>query len=176
MGRDKRNEQRHEHFTTMVRNTMEAPAWRALSPTSQSLYVWVRLEWRGPKANNNGKIRLSVRQAAERMGVKSLNTISRAFHDLQAKGFLVVREHAVLGTQGEAKSPAFELTELPLPNAESNQGQRLYRNWREGHDFPVIRAVAHNPTGRGPKLESCRKNEDGAVSKIATFPRRPSQK
>ena len=69
MGRDKRNEHRAEHFTKLVRNTMETPAWRALRPTAQALYPWLKLEWRGPQNNNNGNIRLSVRQAADRLGV-----------------------------------------------------------------------------------------------------------
>ena len=70
MGRDRRNEKRAEHFAQMIRTTMEAPAWRALSTTAQALYPWIKLEWRGPKANNNGKIRLSVRDAARRLGVE----------------------------------------------------------------------------------------------------------
>ena len=55
MGRDKRNEQRTEHFTKLVRNMMETPAWRALSPMAQALYPWLRLEWRGVNFNNNGQ-------------------------------------------------------------------------------------------------------------------------
>lgn len=48
MGRDKRNENKGEHCTKMIRNVMETPAWRALSPTAQSLYLWIKLEWKGP--------------------------------------------------------------------------------------------------------------------------------
>jgi len=147
MGRDKRNERGAEHFTKMLRNTMETEAWRALGSVAQALYVWIKLEWRGPQANNNGKIRLSVRQAAEKLGV-TRNTAARAFHDLQAKGFLVVCEAAQLGLAAEAKSPAFEITELPLPHATKPDGQKLYLQWRPGKDFPVQKAAIHNPTGR----------------------------
>ncbi|MBU3259308.1 hypothetical protein KPG71_04695 [Roseovarius sp. PS-C2] len=150
MGRDKRNERQVEHFTKLVRNMMETPAWRALSPSAQALYPWLKLEWRGPQANNNGKIRLSVRQAADRLGV-GINTASRAFHDLQAKGFAVVTEHARLGVKGKATSPAYELTELPLPHAEKPSGRKLFKEWREGADFPVQKAAAHNPKGRSKK-------------------------
>ena len=73
MGRDQRNEARVEHFAQMIRNTMSTEAWRALSPCAQALYPWLKLEWHGPRSNNNGRISLSVRQAAERMGV-SINT------------------------------------------------------------------------------------------------------
>ena len=117
MGRDKRNEKRSEHFTKMIRNTMETPAWAALSTTAQATYPFLKLEWRGPGANNNGRIRLSVRQAAAMIGV-SVNTAARGFQDLQAKGFIVVTGRACLGTSGMARAPAYELTELAMPASD----------------------------------------------------------
>lgn len=162
-----------EHFAAMIRTTMETPAWRALSPVAQALYPWLKLEWRGPKANNNGKIRLSVRQAAERLGVSD-NTAMRAFHDLQAKGFLVVTEHARLGLGGEAKSPAFEITELATPHGDKAEGRKLYRDWQEGHDFPVHRAMANNPSGKNGRTKPCLKNEDGTVLDFETLRKRTS--
>lgn len=147
MGRDRKNESRVEHFTAMTRNMMETPAWRALSPTAQALYPWLRLEWRGPKANNNGAISLSTRQAADRMGV-GINTAARAFHDLQSKGFLVLTRAARLGLKGHATAPEYELTEIPLPHLSANTGRRLYATWREGADYPVHKSPANNPSGR----------------------------
>lgn len=140
-GRD----ERPEHFTKLIRTTMEEPAWRALSTTAQALYVWLKFEWRGPQSNNNGKIRMSVKQAAERIGVWP-DAAARAFHDLQAKGFIVVTEMARLGTSGEASGPAYELTELGTPHG-APEGRKLYRGWSEGNDFPVIKAKANNPKG-----------------------------
>ncbi|MEM6550404.1 MAG: helix-turn-helix domain-containing protein [Pseudomonadota bacterium] len=148
MGRDKRSEIRVEHWTKMIRPTMQCDAWRALSTTAQALYPWIKLEWRGERANNNGKLRLSVRQAAEALGV-GRDTAARAFHDLQAKGFLVQTETAQLGIGGEAKSPTYEMTELALPGQLS--GRKLYRDWQPGHDFPVKTAMANNPQGRNGK-------------------------
>ncbi|RAI01015.1 hypothetical protein DLJ53_17480 [Acuticoccus sediminis] len=136
-----------DHFTKMIRHTMEEPAWRALSPTAQALYPWLKLEWRGAQANNNGKIRLSTRQAADRIGVTP-DTAARAFHDLQAKGFIVQTEHARLGIDGAACSPAYEITELKLPASDKQDGRKLYRNWRPGADYPVHRTNANNPKGR----------------------------
>ncbi len=150
MGRDRRNEKRAEHFAAMVRETMETPAWRALPPVAQALYPWLKLEWRGPKMNNNGRIQLSVRQASERLGV-GINTAARAFHDLQAKGFLVVTQQARLGLAGQATAPEFELTEVHLPHASPPVGRKLYRRWCEGADFPVQKAAVHNPAGKQKK-------------------------
>jgi hypothetical protein len=166
MGRDRNNERRTEHFTAMVRPLMQTEAWRALGPTAQALYPWIRLEWRGAKANNNGKLRLSVRQAAERMGCGK-NAAAQAFVALQEKGFLVVTEAARLGFTGEAKSPAYELTEISLPNQPS--GRKLYQSWRPGGDFPVLRTLTNNPTGRNGKTGSCHQKEDSAVIEIGTF-------
>ena len=175
MGRDRKVEQRSEHFTKMVRTMMETPAWRALSPSAQALYLWLKLEWRGPNANNNGKIRLSVRQAAERMGV-GINTAARAFHDLQAKGFLVVVRAARLGVGGEAKSPEYELTELPLPQSDRPDGRKLFREWQPGADYPVHKATTHNPSGANGKTKPCHQNGDGPVVKMVTFQKGTSPK
>ena len=169
MGQPQKN-QRHKtggHFAALPRELMETPAWRGLSVYAQALYPWLKLEWRGAKANNNGKISLSVRQAAERMGV-GINTAARAFHDLQAKGFLVVTAPARLGLGGEAKSPLYEMTELPLPTSEKPEGRKTYRQWRAGCDFPVHKATAHNPTGRRAKTEPHHSYGDSTVTRLVT--------
>lgn len=136
-----------EHFTKLIRNMMTTPAWRALSPKAQALYPWLKFEWHGPKANNNGRIRLSCRQASELMGV-SVNTANGAFQELQAKGFIVVTEIGALGAEGYARGPSYEITELALPFAEKPVGRQLYRDWKPGTDFPVSRHAVNNPGGR----------------------------
>ncbi|MBU2962085.1 hypothetical protein KO516_14950 [Citreicella sp. C3M06] len=104
-----------EHYTQKMRNVMEKPAWQALSTTAQALYPWLKLEWRGPDNSNNGPIRLSVRQAAARLGVGP-DTAYHAFHDLQRKGFLVATEAARLGLEGAAKGACYEIIEIMLPH------------------------------------------------------------
>lgn len=150
MGRDRKNENREEHWTKMIRPTMETPAWKALPIASQALYPWLRLEWRGQKHNNNGKLQLSVKQAAQRMGCNP-KTAAGAFHGLQAKGFIVQTHAAILGTGGAAKSPCYEITELALPGQLT--GRRLFNDWQEGGDFPVKVSRANNPTGRNGKTK-----------------------
>lgn len=157
MGRDKRNERRSEHFTMMIRNMMEEPAWKALSSTSQALYPWLRLEWHGVANNNNGNIRLSVRQAKDCLGVKNPDTAARAFHDLQAKGFIVVTRLARLGVGGSATSPTYELTELKMPKSNGD-GRKLYRQWRPDEDLPVQMSLANNPKGKNGKVSNASKS------------------
>lgn len=177
MGRHKSNERRFEHFTQLLRSTMETDAWRALSPKAQALYPWLKLQWKGPKANNNGSIRFSARQAATAMGV-NMKTAALAFHELQAKGFIVVRQAACLGGTGEAKSPLLELTEVAMPKGtrETNDGSKLFKDWREGHDLPVVKASVNNPSGRNGQIKPQPKYWDSTVPKNGTSRRNTSPK
>ncbi|MBK0399816.1 hypothetical protein H0I76_11495 [Limibaculum sp. M0105] len=167
----------NEHFAKMLRSTMEEPAWRALSTAAQSLYPWIKLEWHGPSSNNNGKIRFSVRQAAQAVGCDP-GTARRAFCDLQAKGFLHVTKVSSLGSEGEARGNEYEITELALPGAI--EGRKLYRSWRPGRDFPVQRAKANNPKGKGGFGNSETRPQDADQSRAselqnAGWPDRNSQ-
>ena len=150
----------------MILVNMDNDAWRALPSIAQALYPWLKLEWNGPDANNNGEIRFSVRQAAQAMGVIP-DTAARGFHELQAKGFIVLTEHARLGSSGEAKSPSYELTELALPGSKGRP-RKLFDDWRPGHDFPVHKATPNNPAGRNGKKKPCHENHDGTVINIMT--------
>lgn len=149
MGRDKRNEQRGDHFTKMFRTVMESNAWSALSIHAQALYPWLKLEWKGPKANNNGRIGLSVRQAQERLGC-SKDTAAKALRDLQAKGFIQVTRPAVLGVTGSAKCHLYEITEIAMPG-ENPRPRNLFREWRPDADFPIADIRTNNPLGRNGK-------------------------
>lgn len=149
MGRDRKNEQQPEHWTQMIRNTMEMPAWRALSTTAQALYPWLKLEWKGTRFNNNGKISLPVREAGERLGC-NMKTAARAFHDLQAKGFIVLTSHGRMGVEGKGAPPTYEITELAMPGEPS--GQKVYKRWQEGQDFPVSAHAPVNPKGNNGLL------------------------
>lgn len=165
MGRDRKNEDQSEHWTKMIRSMMEAPAWRALSSTAQALYPWVKLEWKGPKANNNGKISLPVRVASEQLG-SGKDAVARAFHDLQAKGFLVLREHGRMGVEGKGAPPTYEITELAMPG--NTVGSKLYLSWQPGSDFPVRGHAPANPTGRNGKNKTPSSKSGRNVIKMRT--------
>lgn len=158
-------ETKSEHWTKLIRTMMEEPAWRALSPTAQALYPWLKLEWRGPKNNNNGRICLSVRQAAHGLGVSD-NTAAKAFHDLQAKGFIVQTETPCLGVNGAARGAMYELTELACNKRDDPVGRKLYKTWTKGSDFPVKIARANNPYGRNGKTKPHRKKQDVTSSDL----------
>ena len=181
MSGDKRDQS--EHWTKMIRPTMQTEAWQSLTTTAQALYPWLKLEWKGPKANNNGKLSLPFRTAAKAMGVSKAETISAAFHDLQAKGFIIVHQEAVLGVDGKAKSFVFELTELDMPGRdESARAKKLYKSWRPGEDFTVKRGNKNNEGGKGgfqkrgtDEEESHPENRDEPTPISGTVPPTPSQ-
>jgi hypothetical protein len=67
---------------------IETPAWRALRPASVAVYVCLRALYDG---GNNGGLRFSVREAAERAGIDK-DTAGRALAQLAAHGFIEVAE------------------------------------------------------------------------------------
>lgn len=123
---------------------IDTPAWRALSLSAQALFPWLIMEFKGAEFNNNGQISLSVRQAAERMGV-ARDTAAKAFRDLQAKGFIVVKRGASLGVEGHGKCPEYEITFIATLHKEAS---KLYLDWSEDEEFPIFAHPVKNPTGK----------------------------
>jgi hypothetical protein len=60
---------------------------------------------------NNGRIYLSVRNAANETGLNK-DTIARAFRELERYGFIVQTKGGCLGVEGKGKAPHWLLTEL----------------------------------------------------------------
>ena len=135
-------------YAAVPLSVINTPAWRAMGTSPQALFVWLLMEWKGPKFNNNGKITLSVRQAAERMGV-SRDTAAKAFRDLQAKGFIEVKKGGSLGLLGHGKCPEFEITSLVLPGRNASQ---KYLSWTTDNDFPIFKHPTKNPNGKNRTL------------------------
>ncbi len=144
-----------EHGIFLTRRMLQTPAWRALSPKAQALYLWVKLEWHGPRFSNNGRLQFSCRQAAQAMGI-GVNAAMIAFRELQAKGFIAITRLGALGVEGEARGPSYEITEVPLSGSNEKAGRRLYEKWSEGNDFEVIKHQANNPTGRNGRKSPSR--------------------
>lgn len=65
---------------------MNSEAWNSLTPQARSVYIELERRHNG---SNNGEIRLSVREAAQKCRI-SKDTAARALRELQEKGFLHV--------------------------------------------------------------------------------------
>jgi hypothetical protein len=74
-----------ERFVRLTHGMMQSQAWRSLDGNARAIYVELAMLYRG---NNNGRIGLSVRQAAEAIHV-SKDTAARAMSRLQDRGFIV---------------------------------------------------------------------------------------
>ena len=104
------------------------------------------MEFKGTTYNNNGQIKLSVRQAALKMG-SSKDTASRAFCDLQAKGFIKVKKGGSLGILGCGKCPEYEITGITLPES-GRKANNHFNEWTEGKDFEIFRHPVKNGRGK----------------------------
>lgn len=131
---------------------------------AQAAYPWVKLEWKGPSANNNGKVQISTRQLAERLACNH-KTAARALQELQEKGWLVATQAATLGLHGKARATLFEVTEFACPPRD--RPRLLFREWQQGRDFPVAKVMANNPEGRNKNRTLSQKTEQ-AVPKFGT--------
>jgi hypothetical protein len=97
-------------FVPLLIDTLNRPAWRALSHGAQMLYVALRRRYNFT-LHNNGKIYLSQRKAAEELNSHH-NQIARWFRELQYYGFIVLCRPGYLGVEGKGIAPRWRLTEL----------------------------------------------------------------
>jgi hypothetical protein len=88
----------------------DSAAWRAMSPSARVLYIALKTRY-SINLRNNGRIYLSVRNAAKETGLNK-DTIARAFRELARYGFIVQTKGGCLGVEGKGKAPHWRLTEL----------------------------------------------------------------
>ena len=108
--RSNRHKNRLPPFVPLLIETLDAPAWRAMSHGAKALYVALRRRF-STNNHNNGRIFLSQRHAAEELKSHH-NEIARWFRELQHYGFIVMTTPGVLGIDGKGKAPRWRLTEL----------------------------------------------------------------
>ena len=101
-GRDKypRRFSRLDHWV------FKSEAYRALSLKARCLYTELLLFYNG---SNNGSIYMSVRHAAKRLNVTK-DTASKAFRELEEKGFIKVSERSSFDYK-KGKATSWILTE-----------------------------------------------------------------
>jgi DNA-binding transcriptional MocR family regulator len=105
----------------------ESPAYRDLQSNSKCLLnEFINIF----RPNRNGDLVLSVRDAAKLLNI-SVNTCSKAYHDLVEHGFLVLVDHEDW-LNGKART--FEIT---VRGMGLKQPQNLWQRWQP--DRPVDR-------------------------------------
>jgi hypothetical protein len=97
-------------FVPMLKETLDAPAWRAMSHGARSLYTALKRRY-NQNSHNNGRVFISQRIAANEIGSHH-NEVARWFRELQHYGFIVKTTGGCLGVDGKGKAPHWRLTEL----------------------------------------------------------------
>jgi hypothetical protein len=97
-------------FVPLLKETLQAAAWKAMSHGARSLYVALRARY-SQNAHNNGRIYLPQRIAAEEIG-SDIKQVGRWFRELQHFGFVVMTDPGCLGVDGKGRAPKWRLTEL----------------------------------------------------------------
>jgi hypothetical protein len=97
-------------FVALLKDTMAAPAWRAMSPQARVLFIALKARY-SFTLKNNGRIYLSLRQAADETGLDK-DQVAHCFRELQYYGFVAQTEPGCLGVNGKGKAPHWRLTEL----------------------------------------------------------------
>jgi hypothetical protein len=111
-------------FVPLLIDTLNSPAWKALSHGAKVLYIALRRRY-SVTSHNNGRIYLSQRMAAQELGSHH-NEIARWYRELQHYGFIVMTAPAYLGVEGKGKAPRWRLTEL---GCMGNIPTRDFKDW-----------------------------------------------
>jgi hypothetical protein len=131
-------------FVMVTNQVLDSPAWRAMSHGARSLYVALKRRC-PPNRHNNGRIRLSQREAQKQLGA-GFTQITRWYRELRYYGFIVMTEPGCLGIEGRGKAPQWRLTEVAYMRGTSSKGME---------DMPTmdflkwdgIRFSEHHPGG-----------------------------
>jgi hypothetical protein len=97
-------------FVPLLKDTLDAPSWRAMSHGARSLYVALKRRY-NQNNQNNGRLFLSLRDAEKELRSHH-NQIVRWYRELQHYGFIVLQTAGVLGVKGRGQAPRWRLTEL----------------------------------------------------------------
>jgi hypothetical protein len=128
MGADKHEKERRRErlppFVPLLIDTLDTPAWKAMSHGARSLYVALKRQY-NVQSHNNGRMFLSQRKAAHDVGSHH-NEIARWFRELQHYGFIVKTAPGYLGGDRKGKAPRWRLTELGYMH---NPPTRDFRRW-----------------------------------------------
>jgi hypothetical protein len=111
---------KHPPFVMVTNQVLDSPAWRAMSTGGRCLYIALKRRC-PPNRHNNGRIRLSQREAQEQIGA-GFTEITRWFRELQHYGFIVMTEAGCLGVEGKGRAPQWRLTEVAYMRGTSSKG------------------------------------------------------
>jgi hypothetical protein len=118
-----------DRFMRLPQSVAKSEAYRSLSAAARSLLVELAMLENG---QNNGSLYLSVRDAADRLGMADHRSVSIAFDDLVDRGLIRCTKEAHFGIKASEQSRArcWRLTWVPANNRPAT------RDW-EGYSAPA---------------------------------------
>lgn len=147
----------NQPFVSVLKPTLEEPAWKGLSYGARCLYIALKSFYNG---RNNGKIFLGVRKAAAMLGSSSKSSAEKWFRELQEHGFIRATQGAFLGTDGKANATYWRLTELGYMG---QQPTREFKEWQPKNKIPYHKSGQTAPIIGAPQSnnrDACPKNRD----------------
>lgn len=194
MKHDATGRSKGSRFARLDHNLLDSPAYRSLSPNARALLVELVMMENG---RNNGELFLSVRDAADRMGVADTAAAMRAFAELEKMGFIACTRDghfAVKASEG-SRARCWRLTwqSTPClrigptcdfrerrPEPESRANRRMiagcevlkrYRKVQSSGKLPVVNFATPTPKRAEDSTTDCAKAEAVSVPDSATpFP------
>ena len=113
-----------DQWAPMPYQMLRSDAWRSLSGAAVKLWLELHTRYNG---GNNGKLHLSMNEAAERLGLGKA-TVKRAYDELQEKGFLVLETP---GNWYSRRAHDWRLTSKPMQTARGKIPPTLdWQHWR----------------------------------------------
>lgn len=140
-------------FVPLLKDTLDSPAWRAMSHGARVLYIALRRRY-NMQAHNNGRLYLSQRKAVEEIG-SSTNQVTRWYRELQHYGFIVMTTPGGLGVYGKGKAPCWRLTEIgfmkdpPTRDFERWNGVRFSKHQPGGDTHESGQSKTESRSGKG---------------------------
>jgi hypothetical protein len=151
-------------FTRVDHSLMRSSAYRSLSPNARSLLLELAMIENG---SNNGTLCLSVRDAADRMGVGDTTAATNAFNELESMGFIACAQtsHFAVKAGEGSRARRWRLTWLSTPS-ESMAPTHEYQMRRPD---PNSRADKRMVTGN----KAMKRHERGVPSDGKSSPPNP---
>lgn len=141
----------HTSFVMLGHWFLDTAAWQSLKPGPRALYLELKRKYNG---NNNGKIFLSHRDAAQHLNV-GRDTVAGYFETLTELGFIIQTRGHCLGPSGQGQAASYALAECPLHGQPATKAFTVWEKQKPS------RKIRHSLAGKSDHL--CRKTRHSTV-------------